>query len=164
VNWILVILKSARLSMLANGKAVDFFLCSRGVRQGDPLSPLLFCLAEEVLSRALTMAAAAGSLLPMSYCCGVSLPTHILYADDVIIFCMGIKRNIRTLLNIFQRYSDVAGQVINNAKSRFYTGAMNSMRVQMISDMLGFYVGTVPFTYVGCPIFQGKPKVVSTFK
>jgi hypothetical protein len=37
VNWILAILQSARLSILVNGKAVGFFSCSRGVRQGDPL-------------------------------------------------------------------------------------------------------------------------------
>jgi len=159
VNWILVILKSARLSILVNGKAVGYFTCSRGVRQGDPLSPLLFCLAEEVLSRALSMAAASGRLLPMAYCRGVVLPTHILYADDVMIFCTGTKRNIRTLLNIFQSYSEVFGQVITNTKSRFCTGAMNSTRAQMILDMLGFSVGTVPLIYLGCPIFLGKPKV-----
>lgn len=124
------------------------------------MSPILFCLAEEILSRALSMAAATRRLLPMSYCRGVSLPTHILYADDVMIFCTGTKRNIRVLLHIFQQYSEVSGQVINNAKSRFYTGAMNSTRAQMIAAMLGFSVGTVPFIYLGCPIFQGKPKVV----
>ena len=142
--------------MLVNGKAVGFFSCSRGVRQGDPLSPLLVCIAEEVLSRALSMATAVGRITPMTYCRGVAFPTHILYANDVMIFCTGTKSNIRELLN---KYSEVSGQIINNAKSRLYTGAMTATRTQMIAALLGFTVGTVPFIYLGCPIFQGKPKV-----
>lgn len=163
VHWILVILKSARLSVLVNGKAVGFFSCSHGVRQGDPLSPLLFCLAEEVLSRALSIASTFGRLTPMSYCCGVSLPTQILYADDVLIFCTGTKRNLRILLTIFNKYSAVSGQIINVAKSRFFMGAMTGSRTQMIASLLGFNVGTLPFTYLGCPIFRGKLRV-SHFK
>ena len=97
-DWILAILQSARLSILVNGKAVGFFSCSRGVRQGDPLSPLLFCIAEAVLSRALSLARNTGKIVPMSYSRGVSIPTHILYADDVMIFCAGTKQNIRCLL------------------------------------------------------------------
>jgi len=104
VTWILLILQSARLSVLVNGKAVGFFYCSRGVRQRDPLSPLLFYFAEEVLSRALSTVAAESRITPMTYCRGVSFPTHILYADDVMIFCTGTKRNIRGRLNIFQRF------------------------------------------------------------
>jgi len=154
VTWIFLILKSARLSVLVNGKAVGFLSCTRGVRQGDPLSPLLFCLAEEVLSRALSMAADDGRIAPMTYCCGVSFPTHILDADDVIIFCTGTKHNIRGLLNIFRRYSKVSSQIINNAKSHFYTGVMSATRVQMISALLGFNVGTVPFIYLGALFFK----------
>jgi len=91
IDWILAILNSACLSILVNGKAVGFFACSRGVRQGDPLSPLLFCLAEEVLSRALSGSVARVCLTPMSYCRGTTLPTHVLYADDIMIFCTGDK-------------------------------------------------------------------------
>ncbi|XP_039682998.1 uncharacterized protein [Medicago truncatula] len=160
LNWILAILHSARLSILINGNAVGFFSCTLGVRQGDPLSPLLFCLVEEVLSRAISISSTRGRLTNISYCRGSFIPTHVLYADDIMIFCTGLKSNIRELLRIFQRYSKVSGQVINNAKNRFYTGAMSGTRTHMIASLLGFSVGTVPFQYLGCTIFQGKPKAI----
>ena len=160
INWILVILKSARLSILVNGKAIGFFSCSRGVRQGDPLSPLLFCIVEEVLNRALFDSSASGRLIPISYCCGTNFPTHVLYADDIMIFCTGLKSNVRELLSIFHRYSKVSGQIVNNAKSRFFTGNMSVTWKNMIANLLGFSVGSVPFLYLRCPIFQGKPKVM----
>ena len=74
--------------ILVNGKAVEFFSCSRGVRQGGPLSPLLFCIAQNFLSREI-MACYVGKIVHMFYCRGVSLPTHILYVNDVLIFCAG---------------------------------------------------------------------------
>jgi len=58
----------------------------------------------------------------------------------------------------FNDYSEVSGQIINNSKSWFYSGAMTSSRAQMIAGMHGFSAGTIPFSYLGCPIFKGKPK------
>ena len=52
----------------------------------------------------------------------------------------------------------MSGQIINNSKSRFYAGAMATSRSQMIAGMLGFSAGNIPFSYLGCPIFKGKPK------
>jgi len=71
-----------------------------------------------------------------------------------------MKSNIRELLSIFHIYSEVSGQIINNAKSRFFTGAMSGTQTNMIATMLGFSMGTVPFQYLGCPIFLGKLKVI----
>jgi len=63
-------------------------------------------------------------LQPMSYCRGMSLPTHILYADDVFICCVGTKKNIRCLLGVFKEYSEASGQFVNFEKSKMFTGAM----------------------------------------
>lgn len=117
-------------------------------------------MAEEVLSKALSGSVVRGRLTPMSYCCGTTFPTHVLYADGIMIFCIGLKSNIRELISICDKYSAISGQIVNNSKSRFFTGSMYVTRITMIANMLGFIVGTVPFLYLGYPIFQGKLKVI----
>jgi hypothetical protein len=159
-SWISEILLSARLSILVNGKSVGYFSCDRGVRQGDPLSPLLFCIAEEVLSRGLMQALEDGRLQPMTLCRGINIPSHVLYADDIMIFCKASKRNIKVVLDIFTKYGQASGQLINNQKSKFYAGSIPNSRLITISNLLGFNSGALPFTYLGCPIFVGKPKKI----
>jgi hypothetical protein len=52
-SWIQHCISSVRYSVLINGVPSGFFGCSRGVRQGDPLSPFLFVLVMEAFSRML---------------------------------------------------------------------------------------------------------------
>ena len=130
------------------------------MRQGDPLSPLLFCLAEEVLSRALELERISNNLQPISYCRGTCLPTHILYDDDVFICCVGSRKNIKCLLRIFKDYSDTSGQLVNFDKSKLFTGAMTPTRRNMLAQLSGFTLGSIPFQYLGWPIFLGKPKCI----
>jgi hypothetical protein len=159
-SWISEILHSARLSVLVNGKSVGYFKCTRGVRQGDSLSNLLFCIAEDVLSRRISKALDDGELLPMNLCRKVQVPTHVIYADDDMIFCKGSKKNIKCLLQIFQEYGDISGQLISAHKSKFYAGSIDNSRLLMITNLLGFGVGLISFNYLGCPIFIGKSKTV----
>ncbi|CAJ2645555.1 unnamed protein product [Trifolium pratense] len=157
-NWIKVILHSACLSIVINGRPSGYFTCRRGVRQGDPLSPILFCLAEEVLSRSITKLVEDGSLQLIPGTRGNFVPSHILYADDVMIFCRATLANINILKGLFQRYGEASGQIINPSKSTFYVGSISATRTNRIADMLGFSIGTLPFIYLGVPIFKGKPK------
>lgn len=157
-SWINAILLSARLSISINGKASGYFGCKRGVRQGDPISPMLFCLAEEVLSRAVSKLVNDGRLSLMTGPRGVSVLSHVMYADNVMIFCRGSKRNLKTLLSLFHKYGAISGQIINHAKSTFYAGPISARRRNYIAALLGFSFGHIPFTYLGIPIFQGKPK------
>jgi hypothetical protein len=73
-----------------NGSAHGFFNTSRGLRQGDPLSPLLFIIVMEALSRMLERAMAGGYISGFSVgdSTGAELSiSHSLFADDTLIFC-----------------------------------------------------------------------------
>ena len=94
---------------MINGKIFGYFAYSRGVHQGDPLFPLLFCLAEDFLSRMLSSKVISGALAPMLYTRHTSFQTHFLYADDVLLFAKASIRNIRVINSIFATYAQVSG-------------------------------------------------------
>jgi len=74
------------LSIRINGSLVGFFPCSRGVKQCDPLSPLLFCFAEEVLSIGISKIMNDKKILHMASPQVYLTPSHNLYVDDIFIF------------------------------------------------------------------------------
>jgi len=120
-DWILTILHSAKISININGKVVGFFNCTRGVRQGDPLSPLLFCIAEEVLSRGLDSLVLEGRLTQMNATRTLFIPSHCLYADDILIFFKGTLYNVQHIMHLFKLYGQYSGQLVNAHKSKFYS-------------------------------------------
>lgn len=74
---------------MVNGSPSGFFSSSRGLRQGDPLSPLLFVVVMEALSEMITTTVDRGLLLGFSV--GFRLPvvniSHLLFANDTLVFC-----------------------------------------------------------------------------
>ncbi|XP_024178419.1 uncharacterized protein LOC112184393 [Rosa chinensis] len=158
VDWVRTILHSARLSVLINGSPHGFFSCDRGVRQGDPLSTILFCLAEEVLSRGLANLFSAGRIRSISTPRGCSPISHVLYADDLFIFCRGDGSSLRCLQQFLTLYGEASGQLINKNKSTFYLGTPYLHRQRYFKRLLGFKRGVTPFTYLGVRIFRGKPR------
>lgn len=153
VQWVHALLLSAKLSILINGRSVGYFSCGRGVRQGDPLSPLLFCLAEEVLSRGISLLVTSGQLQHISSPRGTLAPSHVLIADDVIVFCSGNQHNLLKTMNFFGDYGDVSGQIINKDKSQVFIGKHMNTRGHSISNFFGNPFGFSPFHVFGCSYF-----------
>jgi hypothetical protein len=153
-----VILQSAFLSVSINGKAHGYFNCTRGVRQGDPLSPLLFCLAEDVLSRSITKLVNDGKLNLIKGTRNFMVPSHTFYADDLMIFCKGNLSGLKALKELFDSYAVESGQKINTSKSTIYSGSITHGRLELIVQLLNFKIGSIPFSYLGVPMFKGKPK------
>jgi hypothetical protein len=158
INWIHVILQSAFLFMSINGKSHGYFNCSRGVRQGDPLSPLLFCLAEDVLSRSISKLVSDGKLYLIKGTRNFMVPSHSFYADDLMILCKGTLSGLKALKELFIAYALESRQVINTSKSTIYSGSISHGRLNLIVQLLNFNIGSLPFNYLGVPIFKGKPK------
>ena len=84
VNWIMACLTSTNFVVLINGTPSKFFKASQGIRQGCPLSPLLFILIIEGLSLLIADAREHGLIKGIKISSSLAL-THLLFVDDVIL-------------------------------------------------------------------------------
>lgn len=149
------ILRSAMLSILINDSSHGFFSCSRGVWQGDPLSPLLFCLAKEALIRWIDHSIDSGELTVHR-----KLPHHLLYAVDVMIFVEATHSNGRRITNILKDYCNLSGWKFNASKSSvFFSSSATTQFKWYIMRCTSISADSLPFTYLGVPIFHRAPKV-----
>ncbi|KAF9616183.1 hypothetical protein IFM89_028959 [Coptis chinensis] len=104
IKWITKIVNLAYISILLNGGPVGYFAMKKGLKQGDPLSPLLFTLAEDTLSRELLYLRTKKHLMPLTTIKSVEAPSHLLFVDDIIIFANGGIKGIRKLNHVLGRY------------------------------------------------------------
>lgn len=101
--------KSCWFSILINGTPAGFFKSTRGLRQGDPLSPSLFILAADYLSRSLDRLIIGNK--DMRYCTArysMSV-SYLAYADDIIIFTQAKRTTIRKVMSCLKHYMGVSG-------------------------------------------------------
>lgn len=87
------------------------------MRQGDPLSPLLFVIAQQVLSFNLKKRTAQLNILPYKVGRNEVSLSHLFYADDVLLFTNGANSSLRTPMQLLQNYERSSGQRINRSKS-----------------------------------------------
>ncbi|VFQ67311.1 unnamed protein product [Cuscuta campestris] len=111
------VLKGTWFSILVNGLPRGFFPMKSGVKQGDALSPLLFIIALEGLSQEIKHQMNMGFIKPF-HTGLIKSPSHLLYADDLIIFTNGESRNLLKIQHILSTFMLTSGQSINLSKSQ----------------------------------------------
>jgi hypothetical protein len=111
-TWIAHCMSSVRFSVLINGSPYGFFSSSQGLRQGDPLSPLLFVFVMEALSRMISTVVSGGLL--EGFKVGDADFLHLLFADDTLIFCSAHSSQLRNLRSLFLLFGEVVEGLFPN--------------------------------------------------
>lgn len=166
VGLVMRMVSSVTFSVLFNGTPSESFKPSRGIRQGDPISPYLFLLAAESLSCLLK----SRSLLQSSYLQGLKMASsapavnHLLFADDSLLFVRASVEGAGEVADILDSYCQASGQRINLDKSSvfFSKGCLEGVRTAM-KERLNIPNETLNEKYLGMPSDVGR-SVQGAFK
>lgn len=91
-------------AFLVNGQPVGNIRPSRGIRQGDPLSPYLFILCAEALSSLITQAIQKGVIIGVPTSKNGPRLSHLFFVDDSLLFCKANSVEWRRLMRILEHY------------------------------------------------------------
>ncbi|XP_021848076.2 uncharacterized protein [Spinacia oleracea] len=157
ISLIMTCLTTTQYSILINGAPTSLIQPKRGLRQGDPLSPLLFTLCMEYFSRAMITVSEHPHFSFHPRCRRLSL-NHLCFADDLLMFCKGDPAVVKLMMDGFKVFSATTGLTVNAFKSSIYCCGLSSSEKEAIAGNTGFQFGTLPFRYLGVPISACKLK------
>jgi hypothetical protein len=115
VNWIQLCISSPCFSILLNGSPFGLFYPKKGLRLGDSLSPFLYILGSEVLSRLLFSEESVGNLKDLQIARHCLAIRHLLFADDLLIFGKASSEEASSIKSCLDKYCKWSGQSINVA-------------------------------------------------
>jgi hypothetical protein len=164
-SWVSMIMECVRTVsyfVLINGEPKGFFHPTRGLRQGDPISPYLFLLCAEGLHALLAKAALSKKIQGISISRVGPKLTHLFFADDSVLFCRTSLQECHTLQDILRIYERASGQQINQDKTTLFFGSSTPEVTQNeIKDALGLPVIRQYENYLGLPSMVGRAKYKS---
>ncbi|PKU82762.1 Putative ribonuclease H protein [Dendrobium catenatum] len=158
ISLITLCIESPFFSIILNGKCHGFFKSSHGLRKGDPISPAIFILAVDYLSRGISDFFSKSPSMYFRTLGGINI-SHLCFADDFIIFMNASKNKVSKVLRFFEQFEAVSGLIFNKTKSGFVISKnVNHNRVMDIKNLSGFSQVVLPLKYLGIPLFKGRKK------
>ncbi|GKV25593.1 hypothetical protein SLEP1_g35004 [Rubroshorea leprosula] len=151
-KWIMECLRSSMVLVLVNGSPTRQFSMSRGLRQGDPLSPFLFLIIAEGINGLVSKAVEKGLLEGVEVGGKGFKITHLQYADDTLLFGTATEGNVWTMKSILRTFELVSGLKINFNKSQLIGVGVKEEWLEKMAWILCCKKGFLPFKYLGIPI------------
>jgi hypothetical protein len=150
VQWVMACVTTVRYSVRFNGVLLDTFQPTRGLRQGDPLSPYLFLFVADGLSKVLQHEARNGSIEGVRVCRRAPEITQLLFADDSLLFFRANSSQASYVKMALDRYSRAIGQLINFDKCSIL---FNAKQEGNVMDEV-----KTQAKYLGLPTPEGRMK------
>jgi hypothetical protein len=135
------------------------FSPTRGLRQGDPLSPYLFLLCAEGLSSLLLYEEEVGGITGVRVCRNAPSVSHLLFADDSLILMKADTNNATSLQQVLDTYCANSGQLVSLAKSSiFFSPNTNVLIKAEICEALHISTEAISDKYLGLPALVGADR------
>ncbi len=150
VRWVMSCVSSSSIVVLINGEASSFFSPKCCLRQGCPLSPLLFLLAADGINLMIHDAKRQGTFKGIEVADNFCV-THLLFVDDIIMFNNGSLEDCRTLKRILDLFLKATGLYINKRKSTLTCIGLSRELVRRVELVLNFQFKSLEdnFKYLG---------------
>ncbi|KAM6558351.1 hypothetical protein CsatA_027590 [Cannabis sativa] len=124
---------SVSYSVLLNGSPLKKISPQRGLRQGDPISPFLFLLCQEVLSKIICKAEERGAIHGIKIAHSAPPVSHLMFADDTILFARANEKEAKKLMECISLYENWSGQSCSKPKSSvLFSRNLSSQRKEQI--------------------------------
>lgn len=159
ISWLRTCICTTSFTVGYNGSVNGFFKGTRGLRQGDPLSPYLFVIALNNLSLMLNRAAQEMHF-NYHHNCSNSRLTHLCFADDLLIFMDGSLESVQAVLQVLREFESRSGLSVSVHKTSFFASGLSAAETDLIQFSTGMAMGSLPVRYLGVPLCTKKTVIV----
>ncbi|XP_019175839.1 PREDICTED: uncharacterized protein LOC109171159 [Ipomoea nil] len=157
VKLLMMCVSTVSYSVLINGSKTEQITPTRGLRQGDPLSPYLFIICAEGLSILLKQAEVKGDIHGCRVARAAPSITHLFFAGDSLLFFKANNQEAGAIKRCLTTYETMSGQAVNYHKSNICFSKNTSEEVrEEIADILGVVQAQNFGKYLGLPFFVGR--------
>ena len=144
IDLIMSCVSTVSTSILFNGETLDPIFPSRGIRQGDPISPYLYILCMDYLGQLIEEKGSGNLWHPVKASQSGPTFSHLFFADDLILFAKADGVNSVAIRDVLDTFYSISSEMVSEAKSKvyFYPNVDKDTR-ESLCDILGF--ASTPF-------------------